>query len=490
MLVLICASAAAAQDGRPLRVGSKSFTEGIILGEVATLQLREAGIDVVHEQALGDASTFQALVRGDIDIYAEYTGTLRTSIFADRELRSDDELAGVLDESSLKLTEPLGFENSFALGTTQELAARLGLRTASDLKKYPELRFGFTESFLNRGDGWPGLKAHYQLPHTDPRGMVHDLAYVALDSGDLDVIDLYTTDAEIVAYDLFPLEDDRNFFPRYEAIYLYRADLVDRLPEAVKALRELEASISSDQMRAMNAAVKIDKRSEREVAAEFLEQQFGYEIEVKSITLWGKLWARTREHLFLVGVAMSMGIVMAIPLGVVAQKKPTFGAIVLPAISILQTIPALALLALMVPLLGIKSPPAIAALFCYSMLPIVRNTHAGLSSISRPIRESAEALGLSPWQQLWAIELPLAAPLILAGVKTSTILCIGFATLGAFVGAGGYGEPILTGIRLQDTGVILQGAVPAALLAVGSEFLFNRLEPLVVPKGLRLKSSD
>ncbi len=440
--------------------------------------------------SLGDASTFQALVRGDIDVYAEYTGTLRNSIFARQNLASDAELPAVLAGLRLKMTSSLGFENSFALGTTRRLADRLSLGRISDLRHHPHLRLGFTESFLNRGDGWPSLQAHYQLPQTDLRGMAHDLAYVALESGDLDVIDLYTTDAEIVAYDLVALADDQQYFPRYEAVFLYRAELEERVPAAIVALRRLEGTINSARMRRLNAAVKVDRRSDAEVAAEFLQQQFGYEIEVRQRSFWSKLWDRTREHLFLVAVAMSLGSVVALPLGVVAYKRPVLGRFIVGLVSILQTVPALAFLALMVPLLGIKSPPAIAALFCYSMLPIVRNTHAGLAGIHPALRESAEALGLPAWTRLWRVELPLASPTILAGLKTATVLSIGFATLGAFVGAGGYGEPILTGIRLQDTSEILQGAVPAALLAVGSEFMFEWIERFVVPRGLRLKASS
>lgn len=478
-----------AQEAPVVRVGSKSFTEGIILGEIATLMVRRAGLTVRHERALGDASTFQALRRGDIDIYAEYTGTLSQSIFARQTPESDQELRHLLNELGINMTDSLGFENSFALGTTKTLAEKLNLGKISDLRRYPALRMGFTESFLNRGDGWPSLKRHYALPQTDLRGIAHDLAYVALDSGDLDIIDLYTTDAEIVAYDLVALTDDADHFPRYEAVYLYRESLSVRAPRAVQALRKLEGAIASEQMRQLNAAVKIEGRSEPEVAASFLRDEFGYELNVAHRTFWHKLWARTKEHLFLVSVAMTLGTLAAIPLGIAACKLPRLGRLILWTVSILQTVPALAFLALMVPLMGIKSPPAIAALFCYSMLPMVRNTHAGIANMAPQLRESAEALGLGFWTQLWRIELPLASPTILAGIKTATVLSIGFATLGAFVGAGGYGEPILTGIRLQDTGEILQGAVPAACMAVAAELLFDWAEPWLVPRGLRLTTN-
>jgi osmoprotectant transport system permease protein len=141
----------------------------------------------------------------------------------------------------------------------------------------------------------------------------------------------------------------------------------------------------------------------------------------------------------------------------------------------------------MIPLLGIGFKPSIAALFLYSLLPIVRNTYAGLQNIPPHIRESAEALGLPPQSRLWLVELPIASRTILAGIKTAAVMNVGFATLGALIGAGGYGQPILTGIRLDDIGLILQGAIPAAGLALLVQGLFEVAERVVVSKGLRLE---
>ena len=158
---------------------------------------------------------------------------------------------------------------------------------------------------------------------------------------------------------------------------------------------------------------------------------------------------------------------------------------ILGTVGVIQTLPALALLVFMIPLLGIGGPPAVVALFLYSLLPIVRNTHAGLAGIDEPLRRSALALGLSPAARLRHIELPLAAPVILAGIKTSAVINIGTATLGALIGAGGYGQPILTGIRLDDVGLILEGAVPAALLALAVQGGFELAERRLIPRGLR-----
>ncbi|HKH21388.1 MAG TPA: ABC transporter permease, partial [Gammaproteobacteria bacterium] len=179
----------------------------------------------------------------------------------------------------------------------------------------------------------------------------------------------------------------------------------------------------------------------------------------------------------------------AIPLGIAAAHWQRLGQVILAVAGLIQTIPALALLVFMIPWLGIGGPPAIVALFLYSLLPIVRNTYTGLREISPEIRESAEALGLRALSRLKLVDLPIAMPTILAGIKTSAVINIGTATLGALIGAGGYGQPILTGIRLDDMELILQGAVPAAALALVVQGSFELAERYLVPKGLRLNAT-
>jgi osmoprotectant transport system permease protein len=186
-----------------------------------------------------------------------------------------------------------------------------------------------------------------------------------------------------------------------------------------------------------------------------------------------------------VGAALLLALALALPLGVWAARRPGVGRVLLSAVGVVQTIPSLALLVFMIPLLGIGARPAVAALALYGLLPIVRNTHAGLTTIDPALLESARSLGLPSWARLWSIELPLASPAILAGVKTSAVIAVGTATLGALVGAGGYGQPILTGIRLASVPLILEGAVPAAALALLVQGLFDALERLLVPRGLR-----
>ncbi|MCB2212954.1 ABC transporter permease subunit [bacterium] len=486
IVTALFAAAAVAQDD-PIRVGSKKFTESVILGEITTLQLERAGVSAEHQRELGGTRVlFNALLSGDIAVYPDYTGTIRQEILRELELPTLDAIRAALAERGLRMTEPLGYNNTYALGMTPEKARELGIETISDLRDHPELRYGFTNEFLNRGDGWPSLRDAYSLNPDDVTGMDHDLAYRALASGSIDVMDLYSTDAEIAYYNLAVLEDDRAHFTTYDAVFLYRADLP---PEAIRALNELAGRFDADRMRTLNKRVKLEGESEIAVAASFLEAEFGETFQYVESTLASRLRTTTLEHLTLVGVAMLLGILVALPLGVLAARNAAAGAVILGAVGIIQTIPSLALLVFMIPLLGIAAPPAIAALFLYSLLPMVRNTHAGLTAIPPSLRESAEALGLSPPDRLLHIDLPLASPSILAGVKTSAVITIGFATLGALIGAGGYGQPILTGIRLDDYGLILEGAIPAAGLALLTQLLFNLIERLLVPRGLRLSRS-
>jgi osmoprotectant transport system permease protein len=326
------------------------------------------------------------------------------------------------------------------------------------------------------------VRARYRLLQGDVRALDHDLAYRALDEGALDVVDLYSTDAEIRYYRLRVLVDDLHQFPAYTAVLLSRA----LPPSAEPALARLEGSIAPQAMIEMNARAKLDKTPEPLVAADFLAARFGVGGQARLEGPLGALGHRAVEHLELVAVSLAAAILFAVPLGILAARRPRLGQLVLAATGVVQTIPSLALLVFMIPLFGIGAPPAIAALFLYSLLPIVRNTCTGLSTIPPPLRESAEALGLSSGERLRLVELPLASPSILAGIKTSAVINVGTATLGAVIGAGGFGQPILTGIRLDDVGLILSGAVPAAALALAVEGLFAALERLLVPRGLRL----
>ncbi|KFI23635.1 ABC transporter permease/substrate-binding protein [Nitrosococcus oceani] len=467
-------------------VGSKKFTESILLGELVVQQIRSAGVNAIHRRELGGSRVlWNALLTGEIDIYPEYTGTLYYEIFS-QQVTAEAELRRLLMAQGIEMSRPLGFNNTYALGMKEAVAERLNIRKISDLVSHPELVLGFSNEFMARADGWPGLRARYGLPQRQVSGLDHDLAYRGLAQGSLQVIDLYSTDAEIDYYGLRVLEDDRHYFPDYKALLLYRRDLLTQAPEAVTALHSLEGRLDSATMAAMNAQVKLERAPDFQVAGNFLEQTFGHRPQASPVTAWQRFYRHTKEHLVLVGISLTSAIVVAIPLGVIAAYRPRLGSIILSIAGIIQTIPALALLVFMIPLLGIGGPPAVVALFLYSLLPILRNTHTGLHDISPQLRESAVALGLSTGARLRLVELPMASRAILAGIKTSAVINVGTATLGALIGAGGYGQPILTGIRLDDVGLILEGAIPAAGLAMLVQGLFEWADRAVVPKGLRL----
>ncbi|HRX85835.1 MAG TPA: glycine betaine ABC transporter substrate-binding protein [Phycisphaerae bacterium] len=487
------ARAETAQAAPTVTVASKKFTESVILGEIARQLAAQAGADAQHRAELGGTRVlWNALRSGDIDIYPDYTGTLIVEILADDAIGSLDDLRAALVERGVGMTDPLGFNNTYALGMLAERAKELGIARISDLRTHPELVLGFSNEFMDRRDGWPGLRAAYGLTNVNARGLDHDVAYEALATGSVDAIDLYATDAKIRKYDLTVLDDDRGYFPRYDAVILYRADLAARAPAVVANLQRLAGKIPAQAMIALNARVEEDRESEARVAADFLAESFGMTVAVRERSTFDLILTYTREHLALVGWSMLAALIVALPLGIAAAAWPRFGQGILAVVGIIQTIPALALLVLLmkpltlVGLSGIGDTPAIVALFLYSLLPIVRNTHAGLRGITPQLRESAEALGLARRVILWRIELPLASPTILAGIKTAAVINVGFATLGALIGAGGYGQPILTGIRLQDYGLIMQGAVPAAALALIVQAAFEVAERFIVPKGLRL----
>ena len=485
-LVLSCWPAVADDLMPVVTVGSKAFTESVILGEMLSHLAGQSGATAIHQRQLGGTRVlWNALLAGEIDAYPEYTGTLLQEILASEQLASEQALHQALAERGLRMTKSLGFNNTYALGVTAPLAGQLELQNISDLRDHPQLVFGFGNEFMDRTDGWPGLRVHYQLPQTDVRGLDHDLAYRGLEGGALSVIDLYSTDAEIDYYQLHVLEDDLEFFPVYNAVIVYRAELAERAPAVVAGFERLAGRIDAATMSGLNARVKIGGEPEAGVAADAVGQLLGVTVNYRSQSAWQQFLQHTQAHLVLVAISLSAAIVIAVPLGVLAAKKPRLGHGVLAAVGVLQTVPSLALFVFMIPLLGIGGPPAIAALFLYSLLPIVRNTYAGLQEIPRHIRESAQALGLSPAAQLRMVELPLATRSILAGIKTAAVINVGTATLGALIGAGGYGQPILTGIRLDDTALILQGAVPAAVLALVVQGVFEGVERYVLPRGLR-----
>jgi osmoprotectant transport system permease protein len=485
-------------------VGSKRFTESYILGEILKQSGQVAGeTTAVHQQGLGNtAIVLNALKSGNIDVYPEYTGTIAKEILKLDAVPPLAELNAKLAPMGLAVGVPLGFNNTYALGLRADDARAKGIARLSDLKSHPELRLGLSQEFIGRADGWPGLKLTYDLPFATPRGLDHGLAYEAIAQQQVDAIDIYSTDAKIDKYGLTVLDDDRRYFPPYDAVLLFRADLPQRLPKTWAALERLASTIDDASMRRMNAAAELEGKDFASIAATFLAQRSSAAPKATAPTmklgpagdLWQKLagpdfWRLTREHLTLVFLSLAASIVVGIPLGILAAKRPGTEGLILGATGVVQTVPSLALLAFLIPLTGrIGIVPAFIALALYALLPIVRNTHAALGQISRGMREAAQSLGMKAGTILRKIELPLSATTILAGIKTSAVINVGTATIAAFIGAGGYGERIVTGLALNDHAMLLAGAIPAAALALLIEGAFRVGERWVMPAGLRRSS--
>jgi len=467
-----------------ITIGSKKFTESYVLGEIAKRVLIDAGIPAEHRQGMGGTIIlWQALRGGQIDVYPEYTGTIAQEILRSDRALSLDQIRDSLARFGVAMTEPLGFNNTYALVMRRSEAQQLGVRTISDLRKHPELKIALTHEFLDRQDGWQPLRERYALPQRNVIGIDHALGYSALANGSINVKDAYSTDAKIEQNDLVVLEDDFQFFPKYEAVFLFRLSMPTN---AIAALRRLEGTLDEKRMVRLNAEAERTKNYTR--AANLYFESGAGSGNTAGESFPQKLARWTLRHLQLAGFSLMLSVIFGIPLGIVASRGGAIGQAILGFASIVQTIPSLALLALLVPLpfFGISIRTAIAALFLYGLLPIVRNTASGLQDIPRSLRESAIALGLSPTTRLWEIYLPMASRSILSGIKTSAVINVGTATLAALIGAGGLGEPILSGLNLNDHVTILEGAIPAAVLALLVQWFFDLLDRVLIPKGLRL----
>jgi osmoprotectant transport system permease protein len=488
----------------PVKVGSKRFTESYLIGEMVTQVLVASGTAAEHRQGLGNTGILeQALVSGAIDVYPEYTGTIVRELL---KREGSDDAAATLEQINrwlaprgLKASVPLGFNNTYAIAMREADAARLGIDSLSGLAKLPTsaaagLRLGLSHEFLVRTDGWPGLKKAYDLKINAGSGIDHGLAYKAIADGQLDIIDVYSTDAQIGRLKLRVLRDDLGYFPRYDAVLLMRATLDDRALHARLAGRLDEAT-----MRSLNAEVEVDRRSFDQVSRDWLAKgastprdadisntgndRPGSFDRFVSRLLAPDLGRLLRQHLLLVFGSLAIATLVGIPLGVLACRRPALSSTIMALAGLLQTIPSLALLAFLIALLGtIGFLPALIALSGYALLPIVRNTHAGLQSVAPGLTEAGIALGLRRTQILQKIELPLATPMLLAGLKTAAVINVGTATVAAFVGAGGLGERIVSGLAVSDTTQMLAGAVPAALLAIVMQLVFDAAERLMRPR--------
>jgi osmoprotectant transport system permease protein len=474
-------------NARPVIVASKPFGESFVLAEMFAQLLESRGVRVDRRPGLGATEiAFRALRSGAIDVYPEYTGTGLLAILGEAPLGSANEVfqrvSSVFRERfGVRWLPPLGFQNSYAIAVRRSTADSLHLKTLSDLAKHTMIRAGLTPDFIGRADGLPGLQRAYALRFADVRALGPAVKYQALAAGQVDVIDGYSTDGLIARYDLVVLDDDRHFFPPYEAAALVNERLFTEAPAAIAALSELSGRLDERRMRALNQRVEVDGQNVATVAREALSAlgltkgpsiaTSGRDRERAGLAQYlaverGRLVRLTGRHLLLVGVSLLVAIIVAVPLGLALERTTKRAEGIIRAIGVLQTLPGIALLAFMIPVLGIGITPALVALVLYSLYPIVRNTYTGVRGADPAAVAAARALGMTDAQILRDVRLPLAAPVIMAGIRTAAVIDVGTATLAAFIGAGGLGEPIVSGLALSDTRMILSGAIPAALLAL------------------------
>jgi len=488
------ASAASASTAGALVIGSKRFTESYILGEILRQTAATAG-PAEHRPGLGNtAVVLAALKAGAIDVYPEYLGTIEQEILGHRAPVPREQLAGELAAQGLGMGVPLGFSNGYALAMQDDVAERLHITRISDLAGHPDLVLGLSHEFLGRADGWPGLARRYGLA-ARPLGIDHGLSYDAMSSGRIAVTDIYTTDAQIAPRHLRVLADDKDYFPHYDALLLYRLDAVARHPAQWQALQSLAGRISPAAMIAMNGRAELRHETFDAIARAFVGGHLDAPATASTAGQDGasgrfvdRLFAADLprllgQHLLLVAVAVGCAVLLGLPLGAAAAAYPRSEGPIMAAAGVLQTVPSLALLAMLIPLLGrIGTAPALVALTLYALLPIARNTATGLLGVPAGLREAGTALGLTPAQRWQAVDLRLALPTIMAGIGTAAVITVGTATIAAFVGAGGLGERIVTGLALNDHAMLLAGAVPAAVLALLVQGVFALVERLVTPR--------
>ena len=494
-----------ASDPSPVVVASKPFGESYLLAEMFAQILEARGIEVDRRPGLGATEiAFRAIRTGSADVYPEYTGTGLLAILGEQPV-SDP--AQVFDRVSREFRRrwnarwlpPLGFENTYAVAVRRETAVRYGLATLSDLARAgPSLRAGLTPDFIGRPDGLPGLTRAYGVRFAEVRALLPAVKYQALAAAEVDVIDGYSTDGLIARYELVVLRDDKRFFPPYEAAALVSGDLAARRPAAIAALTELSGRLDVATMRRLNRRLEVDREPVGRIAGDALVElgltaapAGGSSARTeprKDGSFTGYLWARraelftmARRHLLLVVLSLAAAIAAAVPLGLALERLPRGAEVAVRAAGVLQTLPGIALLAFMIPLLGIGVLPAVVALFLYSLYPILRNTYTGVRDAAPDAVAAGRALGMTPRQILGHIRLPLAAPVIMAGIRTAAVINVGTATLAAFIGAGGLGDPIAAGLALSDTRMILSGAIPAALLALGVDGVLGVVERVVRP---------
>lgn len=470
-----------------IRIGSKEFTESYVVAEFLAQELEQhfgESIQIERQFGLGaTAIAYQALTSDEIDLYPEYTGTLIQTL----KLKSDDRdrLLDELNTRGLAISAPLGFENSYALAATPEITQDLSLKRVSDLKRQlTQFKIGLTYEFHGRSDGWGQLLRSYPFLQNSvkPTLMEHSLLYTAVKNKRINIVEVYTTDPQIDDLSLVILADDARALPKYDAVFLASLKLQKRSPEVWAFINSLKNKLSAETIRHLNRQVEVVGLSPRQAVRNWLELSKENKVATSKQTqttiagLKSQLVRRSAEHFSLVVVAFLIAAAIGLPLGVLASDHPRIGRPLLSVSGVLQTVPAIALLVVLVPLTGLGFWTAVTALVAYAAFPIASSTVAGLNSLSIETLDLVRLMHLNQWQALRWVRLPIAKLSILSGLRIALVSTIGNATLAALIGGGGYGALILSGLSTQRIELVFLGAIPAALSAIFVQAAFSWTE--------------
>lgn len=495
----------------PLVLATKSFTEQHILSAMTVQYLQKKGFQVQPQTNIAAVISRNAMVNKQIDITWEYTGTSLIIFNRIDKRMSPQETYDTVKRLDAKLglvwLKPADMNNTYAFAMQRKRAESENITTISQMvAKIEQVRqndpdhnwmLGLDLEFAGRSDGMKPLQQAYQMQLDRPqiRQMDPGLVYNAVRDGLVDAGLVYTTDGRVKGFDLKVLEDDKGFFPSYAVTPVVRKEVLEANPGLDDALNTLSGLLNNDVISTLNAQVDIEHRTPQQVAHQFLQDKgllSGAPMDTIHYMLdnAGYLASLTFQHLWLVALAVGLAIIIGVPLGVLIVRHKWLATPVLGAATLLLTIPSIALFGLMIPLFslighGIGVLPAVTAVFLYSLLPIVRNTHTALDSLPPGLREAGRGIGMTFWQRLRWVEIPMALPVIFGGIRTAVVMNIGVMAIAAVIGAGGLGLLLLNGISGSDIRMLIAGALMICLLAIVLDWLLHRLQVVLTPKGIR-----
>jgi osmoprotectant transport system permease protein len=483
-----------------LRVGSDLSTESNVLAEIIRQTALKAGeANVTHELGMGEVSeTFTALRTGKVDLYPTSTEMIKSHLLGTASPPDPDTLNRELEKLSLGMSVPLVKKRKYVLAMPESMAVALKIQTISEALGQPQLRFGLSPRFMKDEMGLKRLqqRAKKIIVAELDRYQLGD----SLKKKSVDVIDLESTDPIIFKNALRVLQDDAKYFSGQQIVLLHRLDVARRFPKTWERLQLLDNSLTEKILLTLNGKVESGSKKTADAVEEFLSLRVppvtattpvqAREIESQnyqpapSANYRSNLLHTTQRHLMLVLVALALSIVAGIPIGMLAYGWPRFGKFVHATMRLLDIVPFMALLAFCVVLIGtIGTLPALVALLLYGLIPVVTQTHLGLASIPKELRESALLQSLTGLTRFRLIDFPLAAPKILAGIRQCAVVNVGTVAIAALVGVGGYGDAIILGLSEENYGKILSGAIPAALLAIFLHFAFGLFGRVTTPVG-------